>query len=100
MPRRMGARCERQPSRLEMKKLFLTGVAALSVFSASAQARWPLGVPGLPASQGILEPRNTLAELYRERDVQRALAAVRDLLHSSQSCRRRGNHLSAPARLA
>ena len=46
------------------------------------------------------EPRNTLAELYRERDVQRALAAVRDLLHSPQSCRRRGNHLSAPARLA
>ena len=24
------------------------------------------------------EPRNTLAELYRERDIQRALAAVRD----------------------
>jgi hypothetical protein len=28
--------CERQPSRLEMKKLLLTGVAALSVLSASA----------------------------------------------------------------
>src|SRR5262245_16420673 len=31
MPRRMGARCERQPSRLEMKKLLLSGVAALSL---------------------------------------------------------------------
>src|SRR6266446_9393091 len=31
-----GARCERQPSRREMKKLFLAGIAALSVLSASA----------------------------------------------------------------
>jgi len=36
MPRRMGARYERQPSRLEMKKLFLIGSIALSVLSASA----------------------------------------------------------------
>src|SRR5215469_14986226 len=36
MPPRMGARCERQPSRLEMKKLFLIGIAALSVLCASA----------------------------------------------------------------
>ena len=35
---RMGARCGRQPSRLEMKKLFLIGSVALSVLSASAQA--------------------------------------------------------------
>jgi len=47
MPRLMGARCERQPSRLEMKKLFLTGVAALflafnpvSQYCAQAARGW------------------------------------------------------------
>src|SRR5262249_34618618 len=39
MPGRMGARCERQPSRLEMKKLFLTGVAALAIASSLANAQ-------------------------------------------------------------
>jgi hypothetical protein len=40
---------------------------------------WPLGVPGLPASQGILWPSSTASGTSGE------LAAVRDLLHSSQS---------------
>jgi len=34
-----GARCARQPSRLEMKKLFLTGVAALAIASSTANAQ-------------------------------------------------------------
>src|SRR5262252_3476095 len=38
MPRRMGARCERQPSRLEMKKLLLTGIAVLLAISAAYAA--------------------------------------------------------------
>ena len=38
MPRLMGARCERQPSRLEMKKLLLTGIAVLLAISAAYAA--------------------------------------------------------------
>src|SRR5262249_10265488 len=38
MPRQMGARCERQPSRLEMKKLLLTGIAALFQATGAAHA--------------------------------------------------------------
>jgi len=34
----MGARCERQPSRLEMKKLLLTGVAALFLAAGAAHS--------------------------------------------------------------
>ena len=34
----MGARCERQPSRLEMKKLFLIGIAALLLATGAAHA--------------------------------------------------------------
>jgi len=38
MPRLMGARCERQKSRPEMKKLLLTGVATLLLATGTAQA--------------------------------------------------------------
>jgi len=38
MPRRIGARCERQPSRVEVKKLFLSGVAALFLATGTAHA--------------------------------------------------------------
>src|SRR5262249_55383203 len=38
MPRRMGARYEQQPTRLEMKKLLLTGVAALFLATGTAHA--------------------------------------------------------------
>jgi len=41
MPRRIGTRRERQPSRLEMKKLFLAGVAALFLATGAATAQSP-----------------------------------------------------------
>jgi len=44
----MGARYERQPSRLEMKKLLLTGIAALSVLTASAAHARPQVVVDKP----------------------------------------------------
>ena len=50
----MGARCERQPSRLEMKKLLVTGIAVLVMTTLSARAEppdefageWPKGIAG------------------------------------------------------
>src|SRR5262245_63650706 len=54
MPRRMGARYERQPSRLEMKKPLLVGVTALFLVAGTAhateyQGNLPKPVQKLPA---------------------------------------------------
>jgi hypothetical protein len=56
MPRRMGARCERQPSRLEMKKLFLTGIAVLLAISAAYAADEELPPVAAPPVQAAPIP--------------------------------------------
>src|SRR5262245_61033617 len=50
----MGARYERQPSRLEMKKLFLTGIAVLLAISAAyaADEEFPSEAPRLKKYSG------------------------------------------------
>src|SRR5262249_49514857 len=53
-PRRMGARYERQPSRLEMKKLLLTGIAALLLATGTAHAATEcLSVPCPPGQNKV-----------------------------------------------
>src|SRR5215471_15368053 len=56
MPRRVGARCERQPSRLEMKKLFLTGIAVLLAISAAYAADEELPPVAAPPVQAVPPP--------------------------------------------
>src|SRR5262249_20043934 len=50
IPRRMGARCERQPSRLEMKKLLLTGVAALFLATGGPAHAQGVAISGPPCA--------------------------------------------------
>ena len=56
--RRMGARCERQPSRLEMKKLLLNGIAVLLAISAAyaADEELPPEAPAPPPSIRVTPP--------------------------------------------
>src|SRR5215813_14053289 len=56
--RRMGARCERQPSRLEMKKLLLTVIAVLLAISAAyaADEELPPEAPPTPPSIRVTPP--------------------------------------------
>src|SRR5262249_53040437 len=74
MPRRMGVRYERQPSRLEMKELFLTSVAALAIASSTANAQLAYDPP--VRASPFLEPiskspeeDNEASELYEAEEV-------------------------------
>src|SRR6516225_6184266 len=56
MPRRMGARYERQASRLEMKKLLITGIAVLLAISAAYAAEEELPPVAAPPVQAAPIP--------------------------------------------
>src|SRR5262249_50629080 len=53
MPPRMGAQCERQPSRLEMKMILLTGIAMLLAISTAYAADEELPTEGPPPPPSI-----------------------------------------------
>jgi len=65
MPRRMGARYERQPSRLEMKKLLITGIAVLLAISAAYAADEELPPVAAPPVQATpIPPAPPLGWVY------------------------------------
>src|SRR6516162_3333366 len=65
MPRRIGARYERQPSRLEMKKLLITGIAVLLAISAAYAAYEELPPEAAPPVQATpIPPAPPLGWVY------------------------------------